>query len=333
MKIGLGCSGRTVDYGEGGHTTTLGLLALAHGDRGSPDVKGLAMNSVPVALVRGMRPKQWLKNLLVGAAPLAAGSLRDIETFVAVFAAFAIFCAASSGIYLLNDLLDVEADRAHPTKKLRPIASGELPAQVAWAASVVLLISASVIPLAAGKTTFAIVVVVYEIIQISYCLILKHLVVIDLVIVSSGFLIRAVAGAAILDLPVSQWFLLVTSFGSLFMVAGKRFSEKLHAVDDEGSTRRSLVGYSLSYLRFVWALAAGLALISYSLWAFELDSARSTPLTAISIVPFGTALLRYAYSIDTGHAGTPEDTVLGDPQLLALGIVWLAIFAAAVAIG
>ena len=161
---------------------------------------------------------------------------------------------------------------------------------------------------------------------------LKHMVVIDLVVVSSGFLIRAVAGAAALSIPLSQWFLLVASFGSLFMVAGKRYSEKLQHEDDGGATRRSLVGYSLSYLRFIWTLAASLALVSYCLWAFELGASDATPLAAISIVPFATALFRYAYSIDTGHAGAPEDTVLGDSQLLGLGLVWLVVFATAVTI-
>lgn len=288
--------------------------------------------TVALGLLRGLRPKQWLKNVLVVAAPLAAGVLFSQGVWLWVLVAFVIFCASSSGIYLLNDALDVEEDRAHPKKRFRPIASGELPLSVAWVAIVVLLLGAPAVAFAVDRPTFAVVVLVYEFVQIAYCLWLKHVVVLDLVVVSSGFLIRSIAGAAVLDIPVSQWFLLVASFGSLFMVAGKRYSEKLNHEESSGITRRSLEGYSLSYLRFVWSIAAGLALTTYSLWAFELGTRDSIPLTAISIVPFGTALLRYAFAIDRGHAGAPEDTVLGDRQLLLLGLIWLIVFGASVAV-
>ncbi len=279
-----------------------------------------------IALVRAVRPKQWLKNVLVAAAPLAAGTLFEPDVWPLVIAAFVVFSLSASGIYLLNDLLDVEEDRAHPTKRFRPIASGALPIPVAWVASILLLLAAPAFSLAIGSWQLGALLAVYEITQIAYCIWLKHVVVIDLVIVSSGFLLRAVAGALVLDLALSQWFLLVMSFGSLFMVAGKRFSEKLKIDQTGGVTRRSLEGYSLGYLRFVWSLAAGIALIAYSLWAFELGERADFPWATISIVPFGTALLRYAYSVDSGHAGTPEDTVLGDRQLLALALLWLVSF-------
>lgn len=285
------------------------------------------------AFVRAMRPKQWLKNLLVFAAPLSAGVLLDVDVILLALFAFFVFSIASSGVYMLNDLLDLEADQHHPVKRYRPVASGELPVVVAWPSAVVLLLVAVALPIGAGRLEFAIVIATYEVIQILYCVWLKHAVVIDVVVVSSGFLIRAIAGAAILSIPVSQWFLLVASFGSLFMVAGKRYSEKLNHTDDAHVTRRSLVGYSLGYLRFLWSISAALALISYALWAFELDGRNSSVIAAISIVPFGTALLRYALSIDAGRAGAPEDTVLGDRQLLALGVVWLSVFALSVLVG
>ncbi len=279
-----------------------------------------------------MRPKQWLKNTLVVAAPLSAGTLLDPTIWGELALAFAMFCLAASGVYLLNDLLDVESDRLHPDKKSRPIASGRLPVRVAWPASIILLLVAAALPVVLGYSSLAAIVSIYIVLQVAYCIWLKHLAVIDLLVVSSGFLLRAIAGAAVIDVPLSQWFLLVMSFGSLFMVAGKRFSEKLHLAASGGATRRSLESYSLSYLRFVWSLSAGIALVAYSLWAFEIGGSSAANLTTVSIVPFGAALLRYAYSVDTGHAGAPEDTVLGDRQLLVLGVIWVLVFAAAVAL-
>lgn len=282
------------------------------------------------AAVRAVRPRQWLKNVLVAAAPLAAGELFMPGVWVTVLVTFAIFCATSSGIYLLNDLLDIEADRAHPKKRFRPIASGELRKGTAIAMAVVLLVGAPVAAYFAVSAELVLVVVVYEVIQIAYCVFFKHVVVIDLVLVSSGFLIRAIAGAVALQIPVSQWFLLVAAFGSLFMVAGKRYSEKIQMEGDGGATRRSLEDYSPSYLRFVWSMAAGLTLISYSLWAFVLGDLTTHLLPAITIVPFTMAILRYAYSIDKGVAGAPEDTVLGDRYLLSLGVIWVVVFGLAV---
>jgi decaprenyl-phosphate phosphoribosyltransferase len=275
-------------------------------------------------LLKLLRPHQWLKNILVAAAPLAAGVLLQWGSILAVVLAFVVFCLASSGIYVVNDVLDVEEDRAHPKKRFRPIASGQVAPRTAVVLAVVLLLVAPALAFLNGWE-LATVVVVYEVIQLSYCFWLKHMVVIDLVVVSSGFLIRAVAGAVAVGVPASQWFLLVMSFGSLFMVAGKRYSEKL-AHQDGGATRKSLAGYSLSYLRFAWQISAGLALIAYSLWAFELGTASANIWPELSIVPFGLAILRYAYNVDQGVAGAPEDTVLEDRQLLVLGILWVVVF-------
>ena len=280
-------------------------------------------------IIRAMRPHQWLKNVLVVAAPLAAGTLFQLPSLIAVVLAFVVFCAASSGIYLINDVLDVEADRAHPKKRFRPIAAGLVSPRAATILAVVLLVAAPAVSFLNGWE-LAVVVVVYELIQLAYCFWLKHIVVIDLVIVSSGFLIRAIAGAVAVGVPTSQWFLLVMSFGSLFMVAGKRYAEKLAHEDGGGETRRSLVGYSLSYLRFAWQGSAALALISYCLWAFELGNASGSIWPELSIVPFGIAILRYAYNVDKGIAGAPEDTVLEDKQLLVLGLLWVVVFGVSV---
>ena len=278
------------------------------------------------ALVQAVRPRQWLKNVLVGAAPLAAGVLFVPMIALDTALTFIIFCGASAGVYLVNDLLDVAADRAHPIKMNRPIASGALSARAALAAGIVLLVSA---PLGAYfvSPALAVVIFIYEVLQIAYCVWFKHVPVVDLVLVSSGFLLRAIAGAVAVGIVPSQWFLLVASFGSLFMVAGKRYSEKREFEDTGGATRKSLEEYSLSYLRFVWSVSAGLTLVAYSLWAFELDTVLENVIPALSIVPFSMAVLRYAYSIDKGVAGAPEDVVLADKQLLILAAIWLGTFA------
>ncbi|CAN5126346.1 decaprenyl-phosphate phosphoribosyltransferase [soil metagenome] len=276
-------------------------------------------------LIRGLRPHQWLKNVLVVAAPLAAGVLFQPGVWLAVIATFLLFCAASSGVYLINDILDVEADREHPKKKNRPIASGALSIRLALVVGVALLLAAPALALAVS-VNLSLVLALYEALQLAYCVWFKHTAIVDLVIVSSGFLIRAIAGAVALSIPVSQWFLLVAFAGSLLMVAGKRYSEKVEFEHSGLATRKSLENYSSTYLRFVWMLAAGLATISYSLWAFDLGDMSSNIWPAVSIVPFSMAILRYAYNVDKGVAGAPEDIVLEDRQLLLFALLWLAAF-------
>lgn len=284
------------------------------------------------ALLKAGRPRQWVKNVLVVAGPLSAGILTRPESLAAVAVAFVTFCLVSSGIYMVNDVLDRESDRAHPVKRLRPIASGAVTVPVATVTGVLLLVLAHVVALALGYPDLAGVLAVYTVLQLAYCVWLKHQAVIDLAIVSSGFLLRAVAGGVAVGVPLSPWFLLVASFGSLFMVAGKRFSE-VHLVG-EGlkATRRSLELYSASYLRFVWGMAGAATISFYSLWAFSLERTNEL-LPQLSIAPFVLALMRYAIDIDKGAAGEPESIVLGDRVLQVLGLLWLASFVASAAVG
>jgi decaprenyl-phosphate phosphoribosyltransferase len=290
------------------------------------------------APLRAVRPRQWLKNLLVGTAPLAAGRLLEQQVLISVALAFVAFCLVSAAVYLLNDVRDVEEDRLHPKKRLRPIAAGELSVPVAIAIGV----AAGVAGLALAfftSTGLGITVTVYVALQVLYTLFLKHVPVLDLAMVASGFLLRAIAGGVAADIPLSQWFLLVASFGSFFMVAGKRYSE-LKALGADAGTRRSLTRYSESYLRFAWMLAAVMVLISYSLWAFENrcnppigvcnPPMGGVPWTAISIAPFTLGLLQYALEVDSGNAGEPEDVVLHDHVLQAMGVVWLVVISVAV---
>ncbi len=277
------------------------------------------------ALIRAVRPRQWLKNLLVLAAPIAAGTIDELSTIQRAALTFVAFTMASSAIYLINDVRDVEEDRRHPRKCKRPIAAGELPIRVALLTGTILAVSSIGLALTINPETAA-TIGVYIAIQLAYAFWLKDQPVIDLAIVSAGFLLRAIAGGVAAEVPLSQWFLLVASFGSLFMVAGKRYSE-LHNLGSEIGTRRSLEAYSVSYLRFVWSLAAAVTITAYSLWAFEISTGAEINWQAISIAPFVIGLLRYAVDIDLGGAGEPEDVVLRDPVLQVIAALWLVTFA------
>jgi len=279
-----------------------------------------------------MRPRQWLKNVLVFAAPLAAGSIFEWNVLWPSLVAFVSFCLMSSATYLLNDVRDVEADRAHPVKQYRPIAAGQLRPSVAMSAAIVLVVLSVALALWVNAG-LAGVVVAYAVFTTSYSLFFKHEPVIELGLLTMGFLLRAIAGGVAADLPISEWFLIVTGFGSLFMAAGKRYSEMDRnlrtAVEDAHpvALRRSLAGYTPTYLRFVWATSAAVAITAYCLWAFEVaQSPSSYPWAAWSILPFVLAILRYAIDVDRGEAEAPEDVVLKDRVLLVIGAIWLVLF-------
>ncbi|PXW30595.1 UNVERIFIED_CONTAM: decaprenyl-phosphate phosphoribosyltransferase [Williamsia faeni] len=299
---------------------------IEHGAlRGPP--KNLA-----TGLVKAVRPRQWVKNLLVLAAPLAAGAVDEGDVLVRTGIAFVAFCLIASSVYLINDALDVEADRNHPTKRFRPIAAGVVPVPMAFALAVVLAVASIGISFLANWQ-LAVVIGVYFVIQLGYCFGLKHEPVIDICIVSSGFLLRAIAGGVAAELPdgLSKWFLLVMTFGSLFMAAGKRYAE-LQLVERTGAKiRKSLEYYTTTYLRFVWTLSATAVVLCYGMWAFDTDSGHSDNVWyALSMVPFTIAILRYAVDVDGGQAGEPEEIALGDRVLQLLAIAWLVCVGVAV---
>jgi decaprenyl-phosphate phosphoribosyltransferase len=278
--------------------------------------------SLAWGLVRAVRPRQWVKNVLVLAAPLAAGRIVDPDVLGPTAVALVLFCLASSAVYLVNDSIDVEEDRRHPRKRFRPIAAGIVPRPLAIGLAAVLFAVALVAGAMLTRPALAGVLASYVVIQLAYCMFLKNQPVIDLAVVASGFLLRGIAGGVAAGLLLSQWFLLVAAFGSLFMVAGKRYSE-LVVVGDAAETRKTLQEYSASYLRFVWSLSAGVACTAYSLWAFEMvESQPGVPWATISIAPFVLGILRYAVDVDKGTAGAPEEIVLRDSVLLGLGLAW-----------
>jgi decaprenyl-phosphate phosphoribosyltransferase len=288
-----------------------------------------------VGVVKAMRPRQWVKNILVAAAPLAAWgtdvhyNYRDVAIQIAV--AFVVFCLAASSIYLINDARDIEADRQHPTKRFRPIAAGVVPEWLAYTLAVVLGTAALGLSWWVNPN-LALVMAVYIVIQLGYCFGLKHQAVIDICIVSSGFLIRGIAGGAATNTHLSQWFLLVLAFGSLFQAAGKRYAELQLAERTGASIRKSLENYTSTYLRFVWTMSATAVVVCYGLWAFERDHGKAGWFV-VSMVPWTIAILRYAVDVDGGVAGEPEEIALRDRVLQVLFLAWIGTFGVAVILG
>ncbi|MDO5076726.1 decaprenyl-phosphate phosphoribosyltransferase [Corynebacterium sp.] len=281
-------------------------------------------------MVKALRPKQWIKNVLVLAAPAAAGSsaLLNPTTLLDVAIAFAVFCMAASSIYLVNDARDVEADRAHPTKRFRPIAAGVLPVWLAYCMAIALIVGAlGVSWLATSGKDLCVVVAIYIALQLGYCFGWKHQPVIDIALVSSGFMLRAMAGGVAAGIMLSQWFLLVAAFGSLFMASGKRYAEILLAERSGAKIRKSLEGYTAPYLRFVWTLSATAVVMSYALWGFDMHGG---VWYQVSMVPFTVAILRYAADIDRGDGGAPDELALSDRTLQALALLWVVCIVLAV---
>jgi decaprenyl-phosphate phosphoribosyltransferase len=294
------------------------------------ETPGRTPAGVALGLIRTMRPKQWVKNVLVLAAPFAAGDLLSKGIAIQLVLAFVAFSLAASGIYLVNDAKDVEADRVHPKKRFRPIAAGIVPVPLAFGVAAVLLAASLVISWLVSLPLLA-VLAVYVAVQLGYCFGLKHQPVLDICIVASGFLLRSISGGAATGIPLSQWFLLATGFGSLFMVAGKRYAEMMLAERTGAKIRKSLEAYSASYLRFVWALSATVLIMTYCLWAYAIRTEHhNTVWSAISIVPFVVAVLRYSVDVDNGDGGAPDEIALRDRVLQVLAVLWIAALTLAV---
>ena len=289
-----------------------------------------APRSTLPALIRLARPKQWIKNVLVIAAPGAAGVLSEPTAIWRTFIAFVCFCLAASGTYYINDALDVDADRAHPLKRTRPVAAGIVSVRAAITGGVVLIVSSIALSFAA-RPELALVVGGYAALTLAYSIWLKNEAVIDLACVAAGFVLRTIAGGVAVGVSISPWFLIVAGSASLFMVTGKRDAELVELGDLAGDHRRSLTLYSRSFLGYVRAVASSVTILAYCLWAFEKSAAIGNQVWfELSIVPFVLGILRYAFLLDQGQGGAPEEVVLSDRVLLAMGALWAFSFAIAV---
>jgi decaprenyl-phosphate phosphoribosyltransferase len=283
-------------------------------------------------VVRAMRPRQWSKNVLVFAAPAAASVLGHWSVLWRVVAAFFIFCAAASGHYLINDVLDAEQDRHHPTKRGRPVASGELPATVATGAGIALIVVGLVGAALLGPWGFVLVVASYLALTISYSLWLKRQPVMELAVVASGFVLRAVAGGVVAHVYLSTWFLVFTSFAALFVVTGKRYAEHARLGEDRGFHRSVLDEYTESFLRSTLTICASVTVATYCLWAFDrtgllAHGGHHQVWIELTVVPLVLTVLHIFRLLDAGKGGEPERLALHDHVLQGYGLMWVACMA------
>jgi len=283
------------------------------------------------ALIKEARPTQWSKNLLVFAAPGALGVLNEWEPLWKSIVVFIAFSLVASGTYYWNDIKDVAQDRLHPKKKHRPIAGGLIPLGVARVVGTCLLVGGPVLAFVVRPQAGA-VLALYAVLTLGYSTRLKHVPLLDLAIVSSGFVLRAMAGAAATMTPMSNWFVLCVTFGSFFIVTGKRFAELLELGDSAGDTRASLKSYTLDFLRQLLVISCTATVLSYCLWAFEnaTNNDEIIPLHGVSIVPMVLALFRYLMVLEKGGGGAPEEVFMRDRTIQVYGLIWVVIYGLAV---
>jgi decaprenyl-phosphate phosphoribosyltransferase len=279
------------------------------------------------ALLRLSRPQQWHKAVMLYAAPAAAGVIDQPQSLLRATVAGVAFILLSVAIYAVNDIRDAPDDRRHPRKQHRPVAAGIVSPLLAltWGAGAA--IAGLLVAAALGVPTL-LLGLAYLTAQLAYVYGLKHVAVVDVVLVALGFVLRAAAGATATGVAVSNWFLLVSLFGALFLVAGKRRAERGSTTTDARS-RPVLAAYSTAWLDQLLTVALLGTLLSYGLWAFQYlghDAIRQ--LLALSFLPFLTALLRYALLISTGRGELPEHELFRDRVLLSTGATWAAMVGA-----
>jgi 4-hydroxybenzoate polyprenyltransferase len=293
-------------------------------------------------IVRTARPRQWLKNLSIFAAPIFAGRLFMGDTFPLAFKAFLVFCAMSSGAYFLNDIVDAPRDRLHPIKKNRPIASGKLGMPLAIVVCLALIAGSIIYSFMYLDDYFSMILVFYIILQLSYSFHFRNVIILDSLIVASGFVIRVFAGGFASKTSVSSWLALTTIGISMLLAFGKRRSEKtilakLMGSVKDGETRKTLRHYPDALLDSMISMSAAYTILSYSLFSFMISPSRvSTKISAflpsvmkspklmmltIPVVIYGIA--RYLYVIYEKEEGeSPERALLTDKPLLASVILW-----------
>ena len=283
-----------------------------------------------VNLVRLLRPSHWLKNGFVFAALVFARKVTDAEAVVRAAGAFAAFCLASSAIYALNDVVDRREDAQHPSKRLRPVASGAVGVGLAVGLSVVLASVGVGLALVVGRA-FAATVGAYLVLMLAYVAGLKRVAILDVLIIASGFVIRAYAGGVAIHVEVSYWLLLCTLTLSLFLGFAKRESERM-VLGETASATRPLAWsvYSRETLAHMMTVSAGLAIVTYMLYTVSERTIREVAhheWMFITVLPVIYAVFRFYHMAITGRAGDPVDVVRRDPAFVVALVVWLAMVA------
>jgi 4-hydroxybenzoate polyprenyltransferase len=268
--------------------------------------------------LKALRPLQWTKNFLVFAALVFTGQATEVDALLRTAAAFACFCALASAGYLVNDLRDIEADRRHPTKKLRPIAAGQVSKGVA-VTSAALLTAAGLVGAWLIGAAFAWTALAYLGLTLLYSLALQKLPVVDVFGIASGFILRAVAGAAAISAPPSPWLLVCTGFVALYLAVSKRRAELLVLAADAADHRANLSAYRPQDLNQFASILAAVSIMSYAMYTFE---GSPTPWLMITIPPVVGAFFRYEMLALHGRAGSPERLLLYDGPLRWIVLGW-----------
>ncbi len=283
-----------------------------------------------LGLLKSMRPRQWAKNVFVFVALFFDRKLTDPESVLRTLAAFVLLCLMSSAVYLMNDLADIENDRQHPTKKNRPLAAGQLSPVVAAIAAAVLAVGS----LMAGfilSTGLGWVLLLYLLIQISYTFWMKRVVLVDVLIVATGFILRIAAGVAVIEVErFSPWLYVFGGFLALFMVLGKRRHELVLLGESAGSHRVILKEYNLDLVDRLLGLVTTGAVIAYTLYTFLAEGLPANHFMMLTIPFVLYAVFRYLYLIHVRHeGGAPEDIFLRDRPMQISMVLWaIAVFVA-----
>lgn len=276
------------------------------------------------ALLKTMRPRQWTKNGFVYAALVFDGKLFEPSLFLRTTVAFVCFCLISSATYLINDLVDIEKDRQHPTKRNRPLAAGILPPWVAVAAAIVIVVVC--LPVAFWLSpAFGAILISYLLLTLAYTFYLKHVVIVDLLVLASGFVLRVAGGVAVIDVErFSPWLYVCMVLLALFIVMGKRRHELILLEGKASTHRASLENYNLRFIDEMIALVTSTIVMAYSLYTFSAPNlpANHTMMLTIPFVLYG--LFRYLYLIHVkGEGGAPEELLLRDRPLLIDVALWV----------
>jgi 4-hydroxybenzoate polyprenyltransferase len=280
-----------------------------------------------LALLKTMRPRQWPKNVFVLAALVFDRQLAHGPALVKSLAGFFVFCLISSTVYIINDIADVEADRQHPIKRNRPIASGKLSVRAAIIATAIILIVCFPIAYLLSEE-FAIVALVYVLINLAYSKLLKHVPLIDVLIIAAGFVLRVAAGVSLIRVErFSPWLYVVTTLFALYVGFGKRRAELALLADGSNNTRRVLEGYSLPFLDQLITIVSSTTIIAYSLYTFSAPNLPTNHVMMLTIPFVLYGVFRYLYLIQIkNEGGAPEELLLTDrPLQLTIALWGLAI--------
>ena len=275
------------------------------------------------ALIKAMRPKQWVKNGVIYAALVFDGQLTNLDVFLRTTAGFFIFCLLSGMVYIINDIVDVEEDRVHPKKRSRPIASGDLPLRIARVAVIVLAVV--LFPLAyLLSPQFFIVALAYFVLNLAYSKWLKHIPLIDVFTIAGFFLLRVVAGVALVEVArFSPWLYVVMALGSLYLGFGKRRAEIALLAGDANSHRRVLDGYTIPLLDQYITIVSATTIIAYSLYTFSAPNIPDNHLMMLTIPFVVYGVFRYLWLIQVKHSGgAPEEVLFSDRPLQATILLW-----------